>query len=36
MIEADIVYVGDFTKPEDTDSEQLKHLALIAPICYKL
>jgi FkbM family methyltransferase len=35
LIEADIVYVKDFTKPETMGDEQLKHLALISHICYK-
>jgi FkbM family methyltransferase len=35
LIEADIVYVKDFTKPESISDEQLKHLALISHICYK-
>jgi FkbM family methyltransferase len=35
LIEADIVYVKDFTKPENIGDEQLKHLALISHICYK-
>lgn len=35
LIEADIVYVKDFTKPETISDEQLKHLALISHICYK-
>jgi len=35
LIEADIVYVKDFTKPEAISDEQLKHLALISHICYK-
>ena len=35
LIEADIVYVKDFTKPQNIGDEQLKHLALISHICYK-
>ena len=35
LIEADIVYVKDFTKPENISDEQLKRLALISHICYK-
>jgi FkbM family methyltransferase len=35
VIEADIVYVKDFTKPQNISDEQLKHLALISHICYK-
>lgn len=34
LLEADIVYVRDFSRPELFDSEQLKHLALIAHHCY--
>ena len=34
VIEADIVYVRDFTKPEQMDAEQLKHLAMVAHYCY--
>ncbi|OCB40124.1 FkbM family methyltransferase [Mycobacterium malmoense] len=35
LLEADIVYVRDFTRPESIDDEQLKHLALIAHHCYR-
>ena len=35
LIEADIVYVKDFTRPENISDEQLKHLALISHACYK-
>lgn len=35
LLEADVVYVRDFTKPDEMDSEQLKHLALIAHHCYQ-
>ena len=35
LVEADIVYVRDFTKAEAMDSEQLKHLAIIAHHCYR-
>jgi FkbM family methyltransferase len=35
LLEADIVYVRDFTRPELMSSEQLKHLALIAHYCYR-
>ncbi len=35
IMEADIVYVRDFTKPDLIDDEQLKHLSLIAHHCYK-
>jgi FkbM family methyltransferase len=34
VIEADIVYVRDFTKAETIDDEQFKHLALVAQHCY--
>ena len=34
LVEADVVYVRDFTKPDAMDSEQLKHLALVAHHCY--
>lgn len=34
LLEADIVYVRDFTQPEKMDPEQLKHLAMIAHHCY--
>ncbi len=34
MVEADVVYVRDFTRPDDMTIEQLKHLALIAHGCY--
>jgi len=35
LLEADIVYVKDFTNPDNLSNEQLKHLALISHICYK-
>ena len=35
LLEADLVYVRDFTHPELMDDEQLKHLALIAHHCYQ-
>ena len=35
LLEADIVYVRDFTRAADMDSEQLKHLAMIAHHCYQ-
>lgn len=35
VLEADIVYVRDFTQPEKMNSEQLKHLAMIAHHCYE-
>jgi len=34
LLEADAVYVRDFTKPDDLDAEQLKHLAIVAHHCY--
>jgi FkbM family methyltransferase len=34
VMEADIVYVRDFTKPDKMSSEQLKHLAMVAHHCY--
>jgi FkbM family methyltransferase len=34
MIEADLVYVRDFTRRENLTGEQWKHLALIAHHCY--
>ncbi len=34
LLEADIVYVRDFSRPENMDGEQWKHLALIAHHCY--
>jgi hypothetical protein len=35
LLEADIVYVRDFSRPENMDVEQWKHLALIAHHCYE-
>lgn len=35
LLEADIVYVRDFTQPQNISDEQLKHLALIAHCCYQ-
>lgn len=35
LIEADIVYVRDFSRPDSMRDEQLKHLALIAHYCYQ-
>lgn len=35
LLEADIVYVRDFTQPQNISDEQLKHLALIAHYCYQ-
>ncbi len=34
LLEADLVYVRDFTSPDDIDTDQLKHLALISHACY--
>jgi FkbM family methyltransferase len=34
LLEADIVYVRDFTRPELMSTGQLKHLAMIAHHCY--
>ena len=34
LVEADMVYVRDFTRAENMDGEQWKHLALIAHHCY--
>ena len=34
LLEADIVYVRDFTKPESMSVEQVKQLAMIAHHCY--
>jgi FkbM family methyltransferase len=34
LLEADIVYVRDFARPELMSDEQLKHLALIVHYCY--
>lgn len=35
ILEADIVYVRDFTQPGGMSDEQLKHLALVAHHCYR-
>lgn len=35
LMEADMVYVRNFMKPEGLSDEQLKHLGLIAHLCYK-
>jgi FkbM family methyltransferase len=35
VLEADVVYVRDFTEPDRMSAEQLKHLALIAHHCYQ-
>ena len=35
LLEADIVYVRDFTQADKMSSEQLKHLALVAHHCYQ-
>ncbi len=34
LLEADLVYVRDFARPDSLSDEQLKHLALIAHHCY--
>lgn len=34
LLEADVVYVRDFTRPDDMTDEQLKHLALISHCVY--
>jgi FkbM family methyltransferase len=34
LLEADLVYVRDFTEPSNMDGEQWKHLALVAHHCY--
>jgi protein O-GlcNAc transferase len=34
LLEADIVYVRDFSKPDLMTTEQLKHLAIIVHYCY--
>ncbi len=34
LLEADFVYVRDFSRPESMSNEQLKHLALVAQYCY--
>jgi FkbM family methyltransferase len=34
FLEADAVYVRDFSRPENMDAEQWKHLAIIAHHCY--
>ena len=35
LLEADVVYVRNFTRPDDMKAEQLKHLAIIAHYCYR-
>lgn len=35
LLEADVVYVRDFTRPDQMSVEQLKHLALIAHHCFR-
>lgn len=35
LLEADMVYVKDFTRPAELSDDQLKHLALIAHHCYR-
>src|SRR5579872_2792640 len=34
LLETDMIYVRDFSRPENMDAEQWKHLALIAHHCY--
>lgn len=34
LLEADLVYVRDFSKPDNLSDEQLKHLALVVHVCY--
>ena len=34
LLETDMVYVRDFTRPENMSAEQWKHLALVAHHCY--
>jgi len=35
LLEADLVYVRDFTRPDHMQSEQLKHLAIVAHHYYR-
>lgn len=35
LLEADLVYMRDFSRPDLLDNEQLKHMALIAHYCYR-
>jgi FkbM family methyltransferase len=35
LLESDMIYVRDFTKPSAMDDEQLKHLALLAHYCFR-
>jgi FkbM family methyltransferase len=35
LLEADVVYVRDFTQPQRMSDEQLKHLAIVAHHCYR-
>jgi hypothetical protein len=35
LLEADVVYVRNFTQPESMTDDQLKHLAIIAHHCYR-
>jgi FkbM family methyltransferase len=35
LLEADLVYVRDFSRPDSMTDEQLKHLALIVHHCYR-
>ena len=34
LLEADVLYVRDYSKPERMSDDQLKHLALVAHACY--
>ncbi len=34
IVEADVVYVRDFTRADNMSAEQLKHLAIVAHYCY--
>jgi FkbM family methyltransferase len=35
LLEGDMIYVRDFTRPDAIETEQFKHLALIAHHCYR-
>jgi FkbM family methyltransferase len=35
VLYTDVLYVRDFTRPNDMSTDQLKHLALVAHYCYK-
>jgi hypothetical protein len=34
LLETDMIYVRDFSRPENMSAEQWKHLALVAHHCY--